>query len=113
MMLFEEVLKKVRERSYRIVQLKEMLKILKNEGAEEIFLPYGCLNCGRAYGMEDFEKVLFVIFPEPMSTDDEDFAHEYCSGICAGDTFSYSVLAKCRYCGHSNPFLEPEYVEDL
>jgi hypothetical protein len=107
---FERVLKLVRRRlskGYKIVSMEKMKELAKGSA---LFMPYGCLHCGQASGIWDFDRVLFVIYPENMSEQELNFVYNVCGGIATLDNLTYGILARCRFCGHSDIFAEPEEV---
>ncbi|KXA91206.1 hypothetical protein AKJ57_02125 [candidate division MSBL1 archaeon SCGC-AAA259A05] len=104
-MKYEEKLRRAKEFG-EIVTEEELLDRLKLAGDHQYFHPYGCLNCGRAHGKQDFEKTRYVIYEEGY---DERKASKLFS--VGGGSISYASIAKCKFCGHSEIYPEPSSLD--
>ncbi len=101
-MKYKKKLEKAKEFG-NVVTQKELIEI---KDLDTVFYPYGCLNCGKAEGEEDFDEVRYVIY-------DDDFDEKEVSqlfGVAGYGSAPYGQIAKCGYCGHSEIFPEPKQV---
>ncbi len=65
------------------------------------FFPYGCLNCGKAKCLNDFDGVYYFVC-------DNERLLEWAQrngGVTSSDV-NYGVIAKCKRCGHCDLYLE-------
>ncbi|GAI59867.1 unnamed protein product [marine sediment metagenome] len=77
--------------------------------ADTYFYPYGCLHCAKARGKSDFTDILYVEFSKsPNYKKISHWAQEHGSGVGGGGECSYTIIARCRFCGHSDIFVEVE-----
>lgn len=95
-MKYKKKLEKAKEFG-NVVTQKELIEI---KDLDTVFYPYGCLNCGKAEGEEDFDEVRYVIY-------DDDFDRKKAYRLFGGPI---GTLAKCSYCGHSEILPEPKQV---
>jgi len=76
--------------------------------ADTYFFPYGCVNCGKAHGKSDFTDILYVEFSKsPNYEEISSWAQEH-GGVSSGGGCWYTMIARCRFCGHSAIFVEVE-----
>ncbi|KXB01089.1 hypothetical protein AKJ41_02795 [candidate division MSBL1 archaeon SCGC-AAA259O05] len=104
-MKYEEKLKRAKEFG-KIVTEEELSDRLKQAGDHQYFHPYGCLNCRKACGKRDFEKIRYVIYEGRY---DERKASKL-FGV-GGGSISYGSIAKCKFCGHSEIYSEPSSLD--
>lgn len=91
----------------KVVTRREFLEVVKNEGVSQIFEPYGCLSCGKAKGVGDFE-VFYVIYEGGY---DRRMAQVLFGVATTGAGFEYGEIVRCKFCGNSDPFSEPKVLE--
>ena len=83
-------------------ELKDLCKV------DTYFFPYGCCNCGKAHGKSDFIDILYVEFSKsPNYEEISSWAQEH-GGVSSGGDCWYTMIARCRFCGHSDIFVEVE-----
>jgi len=104
-MKFEKKVEIAKKRGYALMTREEFTKLLIRAGDTIIYIAFGCVHCGRAYGEKDFTEIFYVVYPEKY--DEEEAQGLFGDG---GGAISYGIVAKCRYCGHSEVYSEPEDV---
>lgn len=94
-MKFEKKVEIAKKRGYALLTKEELAKRID----EDLWIAFGCVQCGRAYGEKDFTEILYVILPENY---DEREAVELFN--LSHGSIPYGIIAKCKYCGHSDVF---------
>ena len=104
-MKYEEAKKALSKLGAKFLTEAELKDLCK---ADTYFYPYGCLHCGKAHGKSDFSDILYVEFSKsPNYEEISSWAQEHSGVSLAGDC-EYTIIARCRFCGHSDIFVEVE-----
>ena len=76
--------------------------------ADTYFFPYGCLHCGKAQGETDFTDILYVEFSKSPNYEEINHWVQEHSGVSSTGDCEYTIIARCRFCGHSDILVEVE-----
>ncbi|GAI69351.1 unnamed protein product [marine sediment metagenome] len=73
-------------------------------GDEPYIHPYGCLNCGKANGQDDFTDVLFAIYPDKLPDHRDKEMNWQTLGFGGPDGLNFTSIARCKFCGQCDIF---------